>query len=205
MTTRTDSGTFLPTHGHAGRVCGMQPTRAAWEANRRNLQYNVEMALVRPQEKQAEILAHILDDVVRIPGTSLRFGIDPLLGLIPVIGDVLTVVCGSYIIFTARRLGVTSTDLTRMTYNQVLNGLIGAIPVVGDVYSFGFKSHAKNSALLVRTIKQGEGRACPIVAPSLTLADIGLVSALTVPIALLAGSIGWWLWERNISLISFLF
>jgi hypothetical protein len=163
------------------------------------------MELVRPHEKQAEILAHILDDVVRIPGTSLRFGIDPILGLIPVIGDVLTVVCGSFILLTARRLGVSSEELTRMMYHQLLNGLIGAIPVVGDVYSFGFKSHAKNSALLVRTLKQGEGRVCPIVAPSLKLADVGLVGALTAPIALLAGYIGWWFWERHISLISFLF
>lgn len=172
---------------------------------RGRLQYNAGMELVRPQEKQVETVAHILDDVVRIPGTSLRFGIDPILGLIPVVGDIVTVICGSFILFTACRLGVSSAELIRMTYNQLLNGVIGAIPVVGDIYSFGFKSHAKNSALLVRTIKQGEGRACPIVAPSLKLADVWLVSALTLPVVLLAGFVGWWLWERNVSLISFLF
>jgi len=163
------------------------------------------MELVRPHEKQAEVVAHILDDVIRIPGTNLRFGIDPILGLIPVIGDILTVFCGAFIVLTARRLGVSSAELARMTYHQLLNGAIGAIPVAGDIYSFGFKSHAKNSALLVRTVKQGEGRACPMVAPSLKLADVGLVSALTAPVALLAGLIGWWFWKRNMSLISFLF
>jgi hypothetical protein len=163
------------------------------------------MDLVRPKEKQAEMLAHILDDIVRIPGTSLRFGLDPIMGLIPVIGDILTVVCGSFIVLTARRLGVPSKDLTRMMYHQVLNGLVGAIPVFGDIYSFGFKSHARNSAALVRALKQGEGHACQIVAPSLKLGDVVLVGALTAPIALLAGLVGWWFWQRGVSLISFLF
>jgi len=75
------------------------------------------MELVRPHEKQAEVVAHILDDVIRIPGTNLRFGIDPILGLIPVIGDILTVFCGAFIVLTARRLGVSSAELARMSTN----------------------------------------------------------------------------------------
>ena len=170
-----------------------------------SLGYNAGMELVRPKEQQAETLAHILDDVIRVPGTRLRFGIDPILGLIPVIGDILTVACGSFIVLTARRLGVPSKDLARMMYHQLLNGLVGAIPVLGDIYSFGFKSHAKNSAALVRALKQGEGSACQIVAPPLNLLDVVLVCAWTAPIALLAGLVGWWFWEKDISLISFLF
>lgn len=170
-----------------------------------SLRYNADMDLVRPREKQAEMLAHFLDDVVRIPGTSIRFGVDPILGLIPVAGDILTVICGSFILLTARQLGVPPKDLRRMTYHQLLNGLVGAIPILGDMYSFGFKSHAKNSALLVRVLKQGEGSACQIAAPTLNFIDVGLVGALTAPIALLAGFVGWWFWERDISLISFFF
>jgi hypothetical protein len=170
-----------------------------------HLQYNAAMDRVRQKETQAEMLAHLLDDAVHIPGTAIRFGLDPIIGLIPVAGDILTVLCGAFILLTARRLGVPTKDLIRMTYNQLINGLIGAIPVLGDLYSFGFKSHAKNSALLVRALKQGEGTMCQIVAPSLSLLDIGLVCALTTPIALLAGFVGWWLWERDLSLISFFF
>lgn len=92
-----------------------------------------------------------------------------------------------------------------MTSHQLLNGLVGAIPVLGDLYSFGFKSHAKNSALLVRMLKQGEEGACQIVTPSLNFLDVGLVCVLTAPIALVAGFVGWWLWERDLSLISFFF
>jgi hypothetical protein len=170
-----------------------------------NLQYNAAMDRVRQKETQTEKLAHLLDDAVRIPGTAIRFGMDPIIGLIPVAGDILTVLCGSFILLTARQLGVPLKDLTRMTYHQLINGLIGTIPVLGDLYSFSFKSHAKNSALLVRALKQGKGTTCQIVVPSLSILDIGLVCVLTAPIAVLAGFVGWWLWKRDLSLISFFF
>lgn len=129
-----------------------------------------------------------------------------MLGLIPVVGDVLTVVCGSFILLTARQLGVPRKELARMMYYQLLNGLIGAIPVFGDFYSFGFKSHAKNCAVLVGVLKRREGTACQIAVPSLTLLDVGVVSAMTAPVAILAGFVGWWFWERrNFSLISAFF
>lgn len=164
------------------------------------------MEPVRRKEIQAEIVAHILDDVIAIPRTRLRFGMDPMLGLIPVVGDVLTVVCGSFILLTARQLGVPRKELARMMYYQLLNGLIGAIPVFGDFYSFGFKSHAKNCAVLVGVLKRREGTACQIAVPSLTLLDVGVVSAMTAPVAILAGFVGWWFWERrNFSLISAFF
>ena len=168
-----------------------------------DLGYNFRMERVRGKEIQAEIIARILDDVIAIPKTPLRFGMDPILGLTPVVGDVLTVVCGSYILLIARQLHVPSQDLVRMMYYQVLNGLIGAIPVFGDLYSFGFKSHAKSAALLVSALKKTKETACPIVVPSPSLLDVGLVSGMTAPVAMLAAFIGWWFWERtNFSVIS---
>ena len=125
-----------------------------------DVRYNLGMEPVRGKEIQAEILAHILDDVISIPGTQLRFGIDPIVGLIPVVGDVLTVVCGSFILLTARQLGVPRQKLVRMMYYLLLNGVIGAIPVFGDCYSFGFKSYTKNCAVLVRALRKEEGTAC---------------------------------------------
>ena len=110
------------------------------------MKYNSGMDPVRSKEQQAELIAHVLDDAIRLPGTAIRFGADPIVGLIPVIGDVLAVLSGVPILLIARQLRVPSNDLIRMAYHQLLNGVIGAIPVVGDFYSFGFKSHAKNSA-----------------------------------------------------------
>jgi len=93
-----------------------------------------------------------------------------------------------------------------MMYYQLLNGLIGAIPVFGDLYSFGFKSHAKSAAVLVSALKQTKEPACPIVVASPTLLDVGLVYGMTAPTAFLAGFVGWWFWERgNFSVISIFF
>ena len=83
------------------------------------------MGSVREKEIQVEILAHMLDDAVRIPGTSLRFGFDPIVGFIPVVGDILTVISGSFILLAARQLRVPLRDLATMMYNQLLNGVVG--------------------------------------------------------------------------------
>ena len=163
------------------------------------------MEHVRLKEQQAELIAHLLDDAIRLPGTSIRFGADPIVGLIPVVGDVLAVLSGALVVLIARQLHVPTNHLIRMAYHQLLNGFIGAIPVLGDVYSFGFKSHAKNSALLVRIVKQGQGESCHIAAPLLSPLDIAVVFVLTAPIALLVGLVSWWLWQRDVSLIRFFF
>ena len=163
------------------------------------------MGSVREKEIQVEILAHMLDDAVRIPGTSLRFGFDPIVGFIPVVGDILTVISGSFILLAARQLRVPLKDLATMMYNQLLNGVVGAIPIVGDFFSFRFKSHAKNSAVLVRALRHAKGTSCRLNVLPLNLVDIGLISVLTAPVAVLAGLIGWWFWTRDYFLVSFLF
>ena len=101
------------------------------------------MGSVREKEIQVEILAHMLDDAVRIPGTSLRFGFDPIVGFIPVVGDILTVISGSFILLAARQLRVPLRDLATMMYNQLLNGVVGAIPIVADFFSFALKPRKK--------------------------------------------------------------
>src|SRR5688572_26138602 len=111
--------------------------------HRITMKYNSGMEQVRSKEQQAELIAHLLDDAIRLPGTSIRFGADPIVGLIPVVGDVIAVLSGALIILIARQLRVPTNDLIRMAYHQLLNGLIGAIPVLGDLYSFGFKPREK--------------------------------------------------------------
>ncbi|MGH7228420.1 MAG: DUF4112 domain-containing protein, partial [Nitrospiraceae bacterium] len=139
-------------------------------------------------------------------GTSrVRFGLDPLVGFVPVIGDALVTACGVAILVIARQLGVPITVLIRMAYNLLLNGLLGTIPVLGDLYSFQFKCHAKNAALLLRAVKRGDEGTCEIVAPPLSIVDLALVLALTVPIILLVGYISLWLWDREIHVMQFLF
>lgn len=96
----------------------------------------------------ADILAKVLDTSIRIPGTSWSIGLDPLLGLIPGIGDVIANLIGTVILGIATRLQLPRIVLTRMSLNLLINGTVGAIPIVGDLFSVWFRSHARNAALL---------------------------------------------------------
>jgi hypothetical protein len=102
----------------------------------------------------AELLAKVLDTTVKIPGTPFYLGLDPLLGLIPGIGDMLANLIGTAILILAARLQVPQVVITRMSLNLLINGAIGAIPILGDVFSVWFRSHARNAELLRRAATQ---------------------------------------------------
>ena len=89
-------------------------------------------------------LAYIMDEVIRVPGTQFRFGLDPLLGLIPGIGDTSSAMVSAVALIQAVRLGVPKILLGRMAMNILVNEVIGVIPVAGDAFSFWFKSNARN-------------------------------------------------------------
>lgn len=96
----------------------------------------------------AEYLAKILDTTVRIPGTGIYVGLDPLLGLIPGFGDMLANLIGTVILVLAARLQVPRIVVARMSLNLMINGTIGTIPILGDLFSVWFRSHARNAVLL---------------------------------------------------------
>jgi hypothetical protein len=96
----------------------------------------------------ADILGKVLDTTVRIPGTSLSIGLDPLIGLIPGIGDAVANLIGTVILGIAARLRLPRIVLARMSLNLLINGTVGAIPLIGDLFSVWFQSHARNAALL---------------------------------------------------------
>ncbi len=102
----------------------------------------------------AEFLAKILDTTVRIPGTRIYLGLDPLIGLIPGIGDMLANLIGTVILILAARLQVPQIVMARMSLNLLINGIIGAIPILGDLFSIWFRSHARNAELLRRAANQ---------------------------------------------------
>jgi hypothetical protein len=96
----------------------------------------------------AELLARILDTTVKIPGTPFYVGLDPLLGLIPGLGDAIANLIGTVILLLAARLQVPHVVIARMSLNLLINGTVGAIPVFGDLFSVWFRSHARNAVLL---------------------------------------------------------
>lgn len=163
------------------------------------------MPLVRTKEQQAEAIAHVLDDVVRVPATHMRIGADPLIGLIPVVGDAIATFLGAAILVIARQLNVPWRIVGTMAFNQFKNGLIGAVPIIGDVYSFYFKSNAVNAALLLRTVKHGEEGKCSLTTHSLRVKDVAVLAGLILPIIALVGVVSFWFWKQNISYTSLFF
>jgi len=95
-------------------------------------------------------LALIMDDFLRLPGTSLRFGLDPIIGLLPGIGDVASAIISAVALVHAARYGVPKILLGRMATNILVNELVGIIPALGDAFSFWFKSNVRNYELLRR-------------------------------------------------------
>jgi hypothetical protein len=100
-------------------------------------------------------MARLFDAAFRIPGTQIRFGIDPLLGLIPGVGDLATPLLSVAILWQAAALRVPKIVLLRMVLNALIDAAAGAIPVVGDLFDFGWKATEWNMALLERHAMPG--------------------------------------------------
>ena len=97
-----------------------------------------------------EALTRLLDDVFCIPGTSIRFGIDPIIGLIPGIGDLITGLASFVIIFAGWQRGLPRVTITRMVANVAIDTLLGSVPVVGDIFDVAWKSNRMNLKLMQR-------------------------------------------------------
>ncbi len=100
--------------------------------------------------KRVRVLAKLLDNSIAIPGTGWKIGFDPIVGLIPGIGDLIGAVLSGYIVLEAARADVPAMTLMRMLANVGIDTLLGAIPALGDVFDAAWKSNTKNVALLER-------------------------------------------------------
>jgi hypothetical protein len=104
----------------------------------------------RAAERRILAISRILDTAFRVPGTGFRFGLDPIVGLIPWVGDVLSAVVGLWIIGEASRFDVPRIVLARMAWNTLTDLFIGAIPFVGDLLDFVSRSNERNVELFRR-------------------------------------------------------
>lgn len=104
-----------------------------------------------PVAEWARRLAVLLDSAIRIPGTDIRIGLDPILGaLLPELGDALTALLSLTLLTVAFRERVPKLVLLRMLLNIALDAILGAIPLLGDVFDFAFKANERNLALIER-------------------------------------------------------
>ena len=105
-----------------------------------------------------DALAKLMDTAFVVPGTNVRFGIDAMIGLVPGIGDVITTAIALYIVKEARELGAPGHLVARMIANVAIDGLVGAVPLFGDLFDVAFRANRRNLALLLRHLDSQRGR-----------------------------------------------
>jgi Domain of unknown function (DUF4112) len=105
-------------------------------------------------DENLDFLAHVLDDWFRVPGTSVRFGLDGIIGLVPGLGDIIGGLASSIIVIAAWVRGVPYITLVRMVVNIAIEVLLGTIPLLGDAFDIAWKANRRNYALIVRHLQQ---------------------------------------------------
>ncbi|WP_411273766.1 DUF4112 domain-containing protein [Daejeonella sp.] len=112
--------------------------------------------------KWVERVSRLMDEQFRLPGTNFRFGLDPILNLIPVAGDLGGFAVSTVLLLTMAKHGVSRKVLLLMTLNIILDSTIGAIPIIGQIFDFAYKSNSRNIKLLkdhyVEGKHQGSGK-----------------------------------------------
>ncbi len=130
-------------------------------------------------------LARLWDSAFRIPGTQVRVGLDPLIGLVPGIGDAAGALVASYIVLEAARFEVPGATLLRMIANVAIDAVLGTVPVIGDMFDVGWKANIKNVALIEHHLADPHG------ARHASRAWLLLVIAVLVLLATLGIAAGW--------------
>jgi hypothetical protein len=126
-------------------------------------------------------MARLFDAAFRIPGTQITFGLDPLLGLVPGVGDLASPLLTIWILWQGATMRVPKIVLSRMVLNALIDAGVGAIPVLGDAFDFAWKSNEWNMALLERHVMPG-GRATSGDYLFVTLCVLVVIAAALLPI-----------------------
>lgn len=138
-------------------------------------------------------LTHALDELFTVPGTDYRIGLDPLIGLVPGVGDVPTSVASAYVVAQAAALGVPRATLARMLLVVAVDSVVGSLPIVGDLFDAVWKANSRNLALLESRMDDPAGGAMD--------RRYVLVVTVLLTLAFLLASVGaavaaWWLLGR---------
>jgi len=118
-------------------------------------QTDIERTDLMPEEaarlariEHVESLARLMDSQFHIPGTSLKLGLDTIIGLIPGIGDTIGLLVAGYIVGQSAHIGIPKRTVLQMIFNIFIDWLIGLVPIIGDIFDMGWKGNNKNAALL---------------------------------------------------------
>lgn len=131
---------------------------------------------------EVEAIAWLLDNSIPVPGTGRRFGVDAIIGLVPVVGDVVSAGMGLFVVWRASRMGLPRIVVTRMLVVSALDFVIGSIPIAGDAFDLWFKANTRNLALLRRHLERPE---------TSTRDDWMVVAGLLAVVIAIVAIIGW--------------
>jgi len=155
---------------------------------------DAEWEVLPPEEKDKRArleplfrwVAIVMDELIALPNSKFKFGLDPLIGLIPGIGDAASAIVSALVLIQAARHGLPKILLARMSLNILINEIVGIIPGVGDAFSFWFKSNKRNyELLLAHTDKPRRARVSDWFFVIATLAILFLIVATGIFVSFL--------------------
>lgn len=142
-----------------------------------------------------EHLARLMDSQFQIPGTNFRFGWDPILNLIPVVGGMPSLIVSALLITTMMRHGASGEVAVRMVANVAIDAILGAVPILGQIFDFTFKANDRNVRLLRAHYNEGRYQG----------SGKGLVVVLLVGLVAVCGAIAWAVWSLMAAVIHLMF
>jgi hypothetical protein len=108
------------------------------------------------KQRMAKLLSYWMDNAFEIPGLGWRFGLDPIIGLFPIVGDLATTLISLYILSLATQLQIPRITVARMTLNLAIDYVLGSIPLIGNIFDFAWKANDRNMHLLERALAMPE-------------------------------------------------
>ncbi|KAA3439740.1 DUF4112 domain-containing protein [Rufibacter hautae] len=135
--------------------------------------------------KWVESISRLLDNQFVLPGTKFRFGLDPIMGLLPVVGDLSSFAMSGVLVMTMAKHGASRALVVRMLFNIFLDAVIGSIPIVGWLFDFGYKANQKNVNLLRRHYQEGKYQG----------KGTGFIIGVLIAFLILFGLLLWGLWK----------
>lgn len=146
---------------------------------------------VPPQLQNISRFVKLMDSQFKIPGTTITFGLDPLIGLIPGLGDLIDYLISAFLLIAMVRNGAEGKVVARMILNITIDGIVGLIPVLGRLFDFFYKANRKNLVIATEHFVEGKhsGSATPVVA---------IVLSILTGIFILLAVLSWfaikWIW-----------
>ena len=103
-----------------------------------------------------KLLSNRLDEIITIPGTKYKIGSDPIIGAIPIIGDLLGSIISIYILYSGSKMGLSTKIISKMCLNIGIDFVFGLIPIIGDIFDIGWKANKRNVKLIENNINKSD-------------------------------------------------